>query len=691
MPASRARSWRSLAVAIAGFVAIQAGVAAGAPRPPVGIPPAAIGDAGSYRITPLAVGDDGVQARLDFSWMARGVVVDRLGSPIPVDLLRLWSGGSTVTDAFAAGSDRLVQRTATNATPGSVSGPAAGVVPAGLIATSTYSTNTSVTDFPDAADCIFVNAAQGHAFPTTLAFRAGCFSAARETVLQQTGRQQIAGFDAVRFSNGSAPLSLWFAPGIPYPVRMTIHEGLTNRTLDLLGFRPGVDARVGGGPAQPPKSPLPVGRRTPWGIQDEGVASPFPLSRAYQDALAEPTFPLLRAYLALHPAAYAAAALGVTADHGTDTTYRWFVQLFDGRDPFCMNIEEVRWASAPPTHDYDGQMETCADIAVTADRGMRGGAPNLPAAPYGWPPPAQVPPLLPTARAALDRWAAFAPGATGAEYGFAITCQDARCQGVAVTMVAGQNRLVDRLDAGGPTHLQETWASNSSLLYLDASGAADRVVSNHDEGAQSARPTSVPSPVASPPIWGIVLSSWNPPEVATSAFVAVLAAVAYWVWPRFGATLFSRVSDEEAARHPRRALILAAVAAHPGIHHGELRRLTGIANGPFVHHSRVLMRAGRLQAHRVGGIACFFLGAARPAEARAAATVKAQAARRLAAFVALHPGASVAEIAALCDMPPSTARYHLHRMAEGGHLVRVGAGKGLRFFPRPDAAATAHA
>ncbi|HEX2065851.1 MAG TPA: hypothetical protein VHI93_03465, partial [Candidatus Thermoplasmatota archaeon] len=185
------------------------------------------------------------------------------------------------------------------------------------------------TEFGAPPHCLAWNALQGTnvTLDAPLELFGACQAAAGFLLLPEglrfkaTTLQSANGVQAVRFDSEDGAYAAWFAPSIPYPVRLEARfpdapggEDLgspapaRSLVLELAGFQPGgvplaaVDRPTGAAP------PLAFAPRTPWGLDDSGVVHPFTLSAAYAAAKEDPLFPDLRAFLAAHPEAYAAAA-----------------------------------------------------------------------------------------------------------------------------------------------------------------------------------------------------------------------------------------------------------------------------------------------------------------------------------------------------------------------------------------------
>lgn len=124
--------------------------------------------------------------------------------------------------------------------------------------------------------------------------------------------------------------------------------------------------------------------------------------------------------------------------------------------------------------------------------------------------------------------------------------------------------------------------------------------------------------------------------------------------------------------------ILAIVRGAPGIHTGELVRVSGIAWGNLTHHVRILEEEGRVVRRRYAARSCFFTPEV-PEEERPLHMVRRQElAARILEALGQAPGARVADIAKTVGSRPSAVHRHLEHLVQEG-LVRPDGGE--RFQP----------
>ncbi|HET6405831.1 MAG TPA: hypothetical protein VFH78_14405, partial [Candidatus Thermoplasmatota archaeon] len=82
-----------------------------------------------------------------------------------------------------------------------------------------------------------------------------------------------------------------------------------------------------------------------------------------------------------------------------------------------------------------------------------------------------------------------------------------------------------------------------------------------------------------------------------AAGAALGAGIGFALWRRWhlvALALYSRLRREHLERHPSRARLVEVVRASPGISLADAQRACGLPNGPFEHHLRKLVEAGRV-------------------------------------------------------------------------------------------------
>jgi DNA-binding transcriptional ArsR family regulator len=173
----------------------------------------------------------------------------------------------------------------------------------------------------------------------------------------------------------------------------------------------------------------------------------------------------------------------------------------------------------------------------------------------------------------------------------------------------------------------------------------------------------------------------SPAEVASVGAAALLAGLAYWLWPAVksgGVGLFSRVATEDLLQNPQRARIVQIVESEAGIHHRELERRVGLGRGALEHHLRKLITGGLLLSHRGPGYTCYFPKRTGAGAMRAAPALKSDTAQALLDLVRRRPGVTLSEAALTLGVSVGTIHHHTKRMATAGVLTSTRQGASVR-------------
>lgn len=160
-----------------------------------------------------------------------------------------------------------------------------------------------------------------------------------------------------------------------------------------------------------------------------------------------------------------------------------------------------------------------------------------------------------------------------------------------------------------------------------------------------------------------------PPVVQLSLAVAALAVVVWLVKHGGVAALYSRFAGAEVLRHRERERALALLRERPGLSVQEMADALGISWSTAAYHLGVLEREGMVAAakgHRHRRYVLVGTGVSRE-EVHVASHPTASA---LLMHIASAPGVSQSRLSELAGITPSTASWHLKRLAEAG-LVRV--------------------
>ena len=509
--------------------------------------------------------------------------------------------------------------------------------------------------------------------------------------------QTVAGVEALRFDGRG--VTLWFNPAIPYPVQVhaAAAEGRGAATLRLTGFEPGLaplivpDVLAHRDP--PPR--LELATATLWGPDDQGVGTDFPLSEAFTRARDEPSFPDLREYLASHDGAFATGAQ-LEVEHQQSATgpvnettgqaLRWHVWLnsptgcfafaatrevsraepLPGLGPFPVGVPG---AGRETTYAFDAQPRGCIEDSF--------GAPK-PTAPQQWP----------TVTSALAWWNAFASPAERQQgpngWSFQLWYED--------------GAWVQHLSAGQTALGSQRTTTLTSMQYAGASGTGGRLdladgdvvsysrVTSEFRGGQQVAGLSPPQETAAAN-GGSVVQSTPPlgeigPAGATGiGFAAVLAALAYFLWPwvKGGAAagLFSRLESSDLLQHPVRRELVQRVEAQPGIHYQDLVRRMGKGKGAIEHHLAKLEAGGLLKRLSSGGYTCWFPVAYDRRLTGAAPALKSDGARAVLAAVQAHPGSSARDVCQATGLSPAAVNHHLGRLGDAGLVSLARTGRSL--------------
>lgn len=155
------------------------------------------------------------------------------------------------------------------------------------------------------------------------------------------------------------------------------------------------------------------------------------------------------------------------------------------------------------------------------------------------------------------------------------------------------------------------------------------------------------------------------------------------------ATLFTRLSKQEALEHPKRKTIFTYVQQHPGANFREVARNTGIASGTVRHHLTVLERAGHLVEHQHQGTVRLFENHGKFDQNWAdVVLLREPALNELNDWVKAHgpcPQKDILEGMEQLGWSRSTTQHRLERLVEGG-LVSIRLQGRLKIYsiaPRP--------
>lgn len=467
----------------------------------------------------------------------------------------------------------------------------------------------------------------------------------------------------LRADDGTTRVDWWLAPGISMPVRMEASTsgapGLPERTVQfrLTGFLPG-DGPAAVLESSFAASPMEWLPRQPWGPDDAGVATPFPLSAAFQAARDDPSFIELRQWLRGHDG----YAFMVEPSKDGDA---WTIHLSDGRDGFSFIARQVD--SMLPWE------KPRVEVRRTEPSSMAVAAPAL----------ADAPATMPSVASMAQRWQDHAR-------------DDLRQRGVnawAFRILEGSDGVVLHYAVGRAEELRwgvadldvlgvRLGGAEREAAVLIADGQGEAVSFRQTDRTGQAFPAS--SPPFVPASMPYIAPEWPWSPAATGAGVAAAATLA-WLAPKMALALFTRFRPGELLEHPMRATILDAVRAEPGIHFRALCTRLGANPGCVRHHVRKLIEGDHLVERASPGYTCYFpQGGTSRSLIQAGPMMRSEGARNLIGCLAQRPGANAKELAGLAGLSPATATYHLKRLQDVGLVDVQRDGRCLRLHLTPD-------
>jgi len=492
-------------------------------------------------------------------------------------------------------------------------------------------------------------------------------------ILDRTWSDGTVRFALAHEESDAGAVRYGYRSDVPYAVLI---EGSNGDRLTLAGFSPGSTPLPATLPALPtqPAAPLETAPSQPWGPSEAGIQHPFPLAAAWQRTRDDASFTTLRDFQAGHPGTYvAAASYSELLDPEDRETWRtWTFTATDGHDEQEFTARAVE---RPQVYLPDGLGPTSTSYDFSAGRlasalGDR---------------PLRAPTTMPTVASLWSAWQVFASPRHASEapnaWSFDLRCDDA-CTTVQQEYAGGLDRYDRTVVYPEPTHTlppsDPVDTRSRSILTYDATGNAtaafpasatptayteDRIDWTRGDQSPAVAPGfPEPSGAAHALAWGAFPTA---PAVAAAGIGALLAALAYALWPALKAgpaTLFTRLRADDLLQNPLRAELHALIEAQPGIHHRALARATGRAKGAVEHHLRKLVQGGLVSAVRASGHTCYFVGQPQPADAAAAPVLKSPVAQAILAGVQATPGVRAADLARSLRVAPTTVQYHVARL-----------------------------
>ncbi|HUR25025.1 MAG TPA: winged helix-turn-helix transcriptional regulator [Candidatus Thermoplasmatota archaeon] len=511
------------------------------------------------------------------------------------------------------------------------------------------------------------------------------YTASRSTV----GGVPTIRFETTRVEDDSAE---WFAAdyaeGVPEPLREQWTTSIGGRLdWDFVSTLTAFEAGAGAwdtGLALPPRLDLPevtLAARDPWGPSEDGVQHPFPASQAWATARDDPASTSFGEYLAAHPDALAATAEYLEEREGNQTHRTWLFLVkpdrSGGEGGYFLSVTQSTGPAGAAATDMLGLPLQAPTVTTYDFAGFSSSS-------LGSPEP--LPDVLPTVASVMARWQAHL-GIDEPANGWSFDVDEVSAGQVGVELPAPhlQDVPTGSQRAANATYLHlSVGADGVPVALVEETRAARRAHGGLDAVAPGGVAPREEAPASRLAFATIAWALPTGPVASGAVAVSLLAGLAYWLWPLVkdgGSGLFSRIQAPHLLDHPRRVLILDAIAAEPGIHFSELLRRTGMGNGSLHHHLKTLRDAGRVEARAAQGYTCYFPAGAQSG-ARGAAAAKADGAQRILGHVRSHPGRSVKQVAAECGLHPSTVTYHVQRLCEAGLVDALRDGREVRLHSR---------
>lgn len=482
------------------------------------------------------------------------------------------------------------------------------------------------------------------------------------------------------YGSGANPfMRSTYLEGFPYAVRVEFMSGQLsdagysaayNLSAYTLGSVPIANERVVLAPAPAPMTLAPM---TETGPDASGFVHPYTLERAWARARGDPGFNDLQDYLRDHPGAYIGQAASDEMVQDGRTTYAWYIVLTDGVEQYAFRAMHTPGpAEGIGPVDFPVGLPVGLSAGDTYDR-LTNGWEDGP-----FPLPADRPSVMPTVASQVATWSALTGRHDANTYGFDLRCWDDgrgnKCQTKGQALVGASSDVTNGTPALGYTRTIED-------VTLQVDGEGRLVALDERQQTQGANdPLGDPAPTGAAPqveeMTVLPSSSWRPTprEAVAIGGAAVLATLAYWLWPLAkggGAGLFSRVHKDRLLDNTLRQRLVQRIEAEPGIHHNALVRDLGKGKGAAEHHLEKLVAARLVLRHRGTGYTCYFPAGTDHRTMAAVPATKADGARQV--LEALRNGVpGVRGIAIATGLAPSTVSHHLDRLRAAGLVVGDG-------------------
>ncbi|MCA1814631.1 MAG: hypothetical protein LC624_11925 [Halobacteriales archaeon] len=187
-----------------------------------------------------------------------------------------------------------------------------------------------------------------------------------------------------------------------------------------------------------------------------------------------------------------------------------------------------------------------------------------------------------------------------------------------------------------------------------------------------------------------VLTTANAAPVAVVGGLAAVGAMALKIEPvrramlLLALPLYSRLKRSQLLDNAVRERIYRSVEREPGLSIIQVCRAGKVGWGTAVYHLQRMERDQMIVSRRDGQYRRFFLnGHAPTGQAPAARVLQAEVARRIAGFVAQHPGCAQRDVCAALGISPPLASKWLGRLGEAGLVTSEREWKLVHYAPTP--------
>lgn len=132
---------------------------------------------------------------------------------------------------------------------------------------------------------------------------------------------------------------------------------------------------------------------------------------------------------------------------------------------------------------------------------------------------------------------------------------------------------------------------------------------------------------------------------------------------------------DEALRLDARKKIYEIIQGNPGLHFREIQRRSGLATGALQYHLDYLMKKHLVKTERDAKFLRYFLVRERFDETRLMSLLRQDSIRKVAVFLMQKRFATTEVIARNVGLSPSTAAWHLEKLAESQVIEKSKRGK----------------